>query len=792
MKRDVMSRGTSEAQSSLYLAISSLVVLISGFLIPISFARWATQESYGQFSYVISLMGLLNLFCLPGMNDAISQGIARDEKGIWWAALKTRLRWTSLGVAVLLAIGTGFFLGKHPLGLVFLLLSPFLVTYVLDSTKAFLSGQMAFRTLACVNVGSNILPVLTVVSLLALGHQSALWTSLGYFVTLFSFYTLVFFMILVFKRPQGNFSQKTLRYGKHMSLVSSLGAFQAYIDKVIVGSLLGFTDLALYSVASLFQNPIKLLSWGVLYPLLLPSYAKISASDLQRETRRWLKRTAFFGGIGFCASFLLVAPFLALAFGKAYQNVAPYAALLILSGFCLIPGMIFDIALRSRQMNAEIYLLRIGQVLITVLSLLVFIPIFSLMGAVLADLVSNFLYTLFGFFLYLRIGKELPTNMNWKPLLLKYREKRLRWDLKRQIQKERRMREGLTENGGLMEYPSHFIFELTMKCNLRCKMCFYDFVREAEENRDKQELTTEQIKNIVEEISPYMRSVTLVGAEVTLRKDFLTILQMLDQKGAQISMTTNGTLFTEEYYRVFKGLKQLPQVGISLDGPKEAHDLIRGKGRFEKSVSTIRRLTSELHVPVTVVTVVMKETLPYLEEMVKLAGEIGAKTISFEYERNHTHADLEGSQRLMQDFPMNFSVVAHEDKPPGFSLEELKETLGHVRKTAYSRGIQLQNIPPLLEESADRFYDRDHFLDHGENFCIRLRSGRIDPYGNVITCFNIKTSFGNLLEKSFKEIWNGDSYRTFRKRLVATNLLPICKACPYARLVKPKGNSSIV
>ena len=374
-------------------------------------------------------------------------------------------------------------------------------------------------------------------------------------------------------------------------------------------------------------------------------------------------------------------------------------------------------------------------------------------------------------------------------LALRYQTTKLRWNLKKQTFKNREARKVLSENGGVMALPSHFIFELTMKCNLRCKMCFYDFVREAQENKDKEELTTVQLQGIFGQVAPYMHTATLVGAEVTLRKDFLDLLRMLDDLKVGISLTTNGTLFTDEYFRVFKKLKRLPHVGISLDGPQEAHNLIRGKGRFEKSVATIRRLSNELHVPVTVVTVVMKETLPHLEEMVKLASQIGARTISFEYERRHTHEDLENSRLMMKGFPMTFSVVANEDKTLGFTLGELQGSLQRARKIGARLGVQVFNIPPMLEEAAARFYDRDHFLEHGENFCVRLRSARIDPYGNVVTCFNIKTSFGNLLEKPFEEIWNGEAYRTFRQRLIEANLLPICKACPYASLVTTGRNS---
>ena len=403
---------TWKGQGSLYLALSSLIVFASGLLIPVFFTKLATKESYGQFSYVVSLMGLLNLFCLPGMNDAITQGIARGENGIWFPALKTRIRGSFIGIGVLWAVGSWFFARKGPLGIVFLILAPFLLTYVLDSTKAFLNGHMAFRTVACVNAGANLLPPLTVILLLALGHHQVLWTSLGYFLTLFSFYTFVFMMILIMKRPTGTFSNETLQYGKHMSIIFSFSTFQGYMDKVIVGSWLGFVNLANFSVASFFQAPVKLLSWGVLYPQLLPNYAKISVADLRKEIAKCLKVIVLFGGLGMAGFLLVVKTIVEGAFGESYHSVIPFAMLFIVSGFLLIPGMIFDIALRSQQMKIEIYILRIGQVIITLLSFLILIPIFSLLGAVLADLVSNVLYSFLGFFLHLRIGRKVQAEVS--------------------------------------------------------------------------------------------------------------------------------------------------------------------------------------------------------------------------------------------------------------------------------------------------------------------------------------------------------------------------------------------
>ena len=97
------------------------------------------------------------------------------------------------------------------------------------------------------------------------------------------------------------------------------------------------------------------------------------------------------------------------------------------------------------------------------------------------------------------------------------------------------------------------------------------------------------------------------------------------------SLVTNGTLLEsriDEIARYIDGV-----VYVSLDGLEKTHDTIRGvSGCFRR---TIRGITASMgKVPVTINTTIMAENLHEIEDIVKLAKELGTRisvAVSHEY-----------------------------------------------------------------------------------------------------------------------------------------------------------------
>lgn len=123
----------------------------------------------------------------------------------------------------------------------------------------------------------------------------------------------------------------------------------------------------------------------------------------------------------------------------------------------------------------------------------------------------------------------------------------------------------LSRRCALQGIPVTGIFELTPRCNLRCKMC-YVRLTPAQMAPIGRELTAAEWLEIAQSAKDAgMIFLLITGGEPTLRQDFPEIYEGLAQMGFSISINTNGTLITPALRALWR---QLPpaQVNITLYG----------------------------------------------------------------------------------------------------------------------------------------------------------------------------------------------------------------------------------
>ena len=92
----------------------------------------------------------------------------------------------------------------------------------------------------------------------------------------------------------------------------------------------------------------------------------------------------------------------------------------------------------------------------------------------------------------------------------------------------------------------HYIFEMTRRCNLRCRMCQYlDFLENTPAGAQKDgELTTEEWLRVISQCHRFCL-VTFTGGEPLLRKDIGELLESASRR-CRTHVITNATLLTEE------------------------------------------------------------------------------------------------------------------------------------------------------------------------------------------------------------------------------------------------------
>ena len=142
--------------------------------------------------------------------------------------------------------------------------------------------------------------------------------------------------------------------------------------------------------------------------------------------------------------------------------------------------------------------------------------------------------------------------------------------------------------------PVSGVFELTPRCNLRCKMCYVRLTPEQMRPIGQERTAQQWIELARQARDSGMTFLLLTGGEPTLREDFCEIYEELAQMGLSISLNTNGTLLTPEIRALWHRLPPA-QVNLTLYGTcREDYDaLCQNPDAFDSVVEGLDWLKQE-------------------------------------------------------------------------------------------------------------------------------------------------------------------------------------------------------
>jgi radical SAM protein with 4Fe4S-binding SPASM domain len=153
---------------------------------------------------------------------------------------------------------------------------------------------------------------------------------------------------------------------------------------------------------------------------------------------------------------------------------------------------------------------------------------------------------------------------------------------------------------------------LTNECNLACAFCYRDPTR-------TDRLSLDQVKAVVERLP--IRSVNLGTGENGMHPDFKAILAYLRTKPVKITITSNGhsvAVLEDNELCAFHDIE------FSLDYPTQAEqDGQRGPGNWALIHQQAERCL-RLHIPVTIIAVMMKSNYLRLADVARVAKQFNA------------------------------------------------------------------------------------------------------------------------------------------------------------------------
>lgn len=289
-------------------------------------------------------------------------------------------------------------------------------------------------------------------------------------------------------------------------------------------------------------------------------------------------------------------------------------------------------------------------------------------------------------------------------------------------------------------------WELTYKCNLKCRHCY------AVGDKKREEFSYEKAKSIIDELKEMgCLFLTLSGGEILMRDDFFDIASYARKAGFALKLMTNFTLIDEPLSERIAALCPLSVETSIYASSGDLHDAITSvRGSFDKMMNAAM-LLKKRNLKVVLKFLIMKDNVKEFGAVKKRAEDLGAK------------------------FLFDFYVVA--------SYDGSRQPLRHRLDADEVKDFFTINKSPLNRNE----------LGLDALICVAgFNNIFITPYLDVYPCIGLNTKLGNLYEESLRSIWAHSKELNLIRRMKPSDLkecrgcglVQFCNRCPGMALVE--------
>ena len=362
--------------------------------------------------------------------------------------------------------------------------------------------------------------------------------------------------------------------------------------------------------------------------------------------------------------------------------------------------------------------------------------------------------------------------------------------------------------------PTFVQLRVTNLCNLRCRMCgqwgdtgIYrsqsgaDPTDGALERRRiqeligaKRQLALADYVKLLDEIAPWNPIVSLFGGEPFLYPDILPLIAEVKKRGLTCTVITNGGRLEA----LASDLVELgiDSIAVSIDGPPDVHDRIRGRSdsyaRAEAGIRAVARRRKELSRALPMVIAILPVTElnldaigPAVESLRRLPLDtinVGLRwfvpeSVGAEYERV-MREELGVSATSWKGFAFDSESAFGNREQQMMELVRLLKGLRRRRFVDATLGRPWTSFVPDVPADRVPEYFSNFARTFGHEMCpAAWYFAQVEPDGEVCFCGDFPDYFiGNVRRQPFREIWTGEKASRFRAKL-AREPLPICARC---------------
>jgi len=376
-------------KGGLWLSLPFAVNLLLGLLRTVFFARLTDEGVYGQFGFVIGVMGLVSILGLPGIHIALAQTVARGNHGAVVDAARARARWGGLASLVLSGFALYYFYLEEPVLVAAFLIAGALLPFRLAAqvVESYYTGCKRFDRISLLAVSVSVLHTLSIVLVLWL-QQGVVWL-----VAATSGSQLLLYGAFYLRESQHvqdcSRDPEVVSYGRSLTWAQAIISCTAHLDVIILGFSNSFADVAIFKIAAVIPDSLKG-SMKILNPLALPKIAeRPNKRFYTRRNHRRLLYLLVLNVVIVLVSIASLPSIMSLLYGSQYEDSVFYAQLLMVSLAVAIPNVVLNASLQAHKQVKRIHQLSLVYGILRISTLLVLVPFWGIGGAVVSSIVSR-------------------------------------------------------------------------------------------------------------------------------------------------------------------------------------------------------------------------------------------------------------------------------------------------------------------------------------------------------------------------------------------------------------------
>jgi radical SAM protein with 4Fe4S-binding SPASM domain len=330
--------------------------------------------------------------------------------------------------------------------------------------------------------------------------------------------------------------------------------------------------------------------------------------------------------------------------------------------------------------------------------------------------------------------------------------------------------------------PIRATIEITYNCNLRCQMCYLNTGRKVLPHIP--DITEGQIKHIINQMPP-KTLIGLTGGEI-FTKPYIFNLINYASRFHYCNIVTNGTLINREIANKIVNSKLLV-VGISIDGPKNTHNQIRGrKNAFDKTLSAIKLIQQEKKrqnkkTPnIDIKIVILPENYRYLKKMYQMCQQLAVDFFTISVLKS---SPIQLSPPVLPEIEENTYqklIQPCED----IDVDVLQKQINWIVKNKSS--VKVRFYPRKLPLRLSQYYQGQTDTTDYDSCIFPWASFNISPNGSLFPCISL--DIGDVTKVSLNSLWNSNKMRNFRQKLKKNSVFPACHGCCNLWFTKVKNS----